>query len=203
MRRPEDLSARPLEIAEMIKKATTKPKKVIKALSVHALRTKMLYNAMLEDKNLDTWEHLPFLHSIAKGNVLEIGVHCGVSTTAFLAGLEEHGGHLWSVDVHPACRYVHYDHPLWTFSCIWSGDIPTPQLPLDVLFVDGDHSEGAVLKDLEIWGEMVRKGGLILLHDAETASFPGVRSAINGYCGFNNLKHELRKGSNGLEVIWA
>ncbi len=65
-----------------------------------------VYHRMVDDEKLDTHAHLPFIKSVAKGNVLEIGVHCGISTTALLAGIEENGGHLWSVDVHPACRYT-------------------------------------------------------------------------------------------------
>jgi predicted O-methyltransferase YrrM len=154
---------------------------------------------MLLDKSLDTHHHLPYLYEVAKGNILEIGVHCGISTTAFLAGLEDHGGHLWSIDVHPSCRYVHFDHPLWTFYCTWSGDVPSPDTQLDVLFVDGDHSYPAVMKDLETWGHRAK---LILCHDADTASFPGVRQAIDEYCNTHSLKHEMRTGSNGLEVIY-
>ena len=158
------------------------------------------WEAMLEDKHLDTHAHLPFFYEIAKGNILEIGVHCGISTTAFLAGLESHGGHLWSIDVHPACRYVHYGHPQWTFYCTWSGDVPKPDLPPDVLFIDGDHSYTAVLTDLQTWGPHAK---LILCHDADTTSFPGVRAAIDDYCQGSNLKHELRSGSSGLEVIYC
>lgn len=161
------------------------------------------YTAMLTDEKLDTHAHLPFLKEHAKGNVLEIGVHCGISTTALLAGLEENGGHLWSVDVHPSCRYVWYGHPQWTFCCPWSGDAVMPDLPLDVLFVDGDHSYKWVMNDLEAWGPKVKRGGLILCHDADTPSFPGVADAIRHYCDSHGLKHELRKGSHGLEVIYV
>lgn len=162
----------------------------------------LLYKEMLKDKHLDTHEHLPFLYEVARGNILEIGVHCGISTTAFLAGLEAHGGHLWSIDTHPSCRYVHFGHPLWTFYCPWAGDVPNPDLPLDVLFIDGDHSKEYVEMDLVTWAPKVRPGGLILCHDADSASFPGVAAAVRMYCDQHNLKHELRKGSNGLEVIY-
>lgn len=160
------------------------------------------YNVIKTDANLDTYEHLPFLRSVAKGNVLEIGVHCGISTTALLAGLEENGGHLWSVDVHPSCRYVWYGHPQWTFRCPWSGDnLPYDQM-FDVVFIDGDHSREAVLSDLN-WYNCVKDGGLILLHDADTPSFPGVRQAIDEFCAKQGLRHELRPGSHGLEVIYV
>ena len=39
--------------------------------------------------------------------------------------------------------------------------------PIDVLQIDGDHSEKAVLKDWEMYSPFVRPGGLILLHDAD------------------------------------
>jgi predicted O-methyltransferase YrrM len=159
------------------------------------------YYAMCHDKTLDTYEHLQYLYSIAKGNILEIGVHCGISTTALLAGLEGNGGHLWSVDLHPSCRYVWYGHPQWTFFCPHTGDNITPDLPLDVLFIDGDHSYTGCLADLENWGPKVKDGGLILCHDSDTAGFPGVRQAIDEFCDKRKLEHEVRKGSYGLEVI--
>ncbi len=161
------------------------------------------YEIICKDEKLDTHAHLPFLKEHAKGNVLEIGVHCGISTTALLAGLEENGGHLWSSDIHPACRYVWYWHPQWTFFCPWSGDKVEPDLPLDLLFIDGDHSFEGVMRDLITWAPKVKAGGLIFLHDADTGSFPGVQFAIKEYCGKNALKHELRHGSHGLEVIYV
>lgn len=166
-------------------------------------RARELYGIMCQDEKLDTHAHLPFLREHAKGNVLEIGVHCGISTTALLAGLEENGGHLWSVDVHPSCRYVHYGHPQWTFYCTWSGDFVEPELPINVLFIDGDHSYGGCIQDLQIYGSVVGKGGLIMVHDADTSSFPGVRQAIDEFCNQHGLRHELRPGSHGLEVIYV
>jgi len=166
------------------------------------LTARELFAVMSQDQQLDTWAHLPFLRSVAKGNVLELGVHVGMSTTALLAGVEENGGHLFSVDVHPSCRYVWYGHPQWTFFCPWSGDVVSPDLPLDVLFIDGDHSYGSVSADLEAWAKKVRPGGLVLLHDADCPAFPGVRQAIEEFCG-TNIRHELRPGSNGMEIIYG
>jgi len=37
--------------------------------------------------------------------------------------------------------------------------------PLDVLFIDGDHSYGGVRADFERYGPLVRSGGIIALHD--------------------------------------
>ena len=160
------------------------------------------YKIIAADEKLDTHAHLPFLKEHAKGNVLEIGVHCGISTTALLAGLEENGGHLWSVDVHPSCRYVWYGHPQWTFCCPWAGDeLYSP--PFDMAFIDGDHSYEAVKKDLESVRPNMAPRSVILCHDADTPSFPGVRQAIDEFCNRFGYKHELRPGSHGLEVIYV
>ena len=37
--------------------------------------------------------------------------------------------------------------------------------PLDLLFIDGDHSYDGVRADFELYGRLVRPGGLIALHD--------------------------------------
>jgi predicted O-methyltransferase YrrM len=36
---------------------------------------------------------------------------------------------------------------------------------LDFLFIDGDHSYEGVKRDFEIYGPLVRKGGIIAFHD--------------------------------------
>ncbi len=36
---------------------------------------------------------------------------------------------------------------------------------VDMLIIDGDHSEEGVLKDYELYSKFVKKGGVILLHD--------------------------------------
>lgn len=161
------------------------------------------YELMAADEKLDTHAHLPFLREHAKGNVLEIGVHCGISTTSLLAGLEENGGHLWSVDIHPSCRYVWYGHPQWTFFCPWAGDKVTPDLPLDLLLIDGDHTYEGCYSDLMQWAPLVRPGGLVLVHDADCPhSFPGIRKALNEFYNAYPLRRDLRPGSHGLEVIY-
>jgi cephalosporin hydroxylase len=37
--------------------------------------------------------------------------------------------------------------------------------PLDYLFIDGDHRYEGVKRDFEMYGPLVRKGGLIAFHD--------------------------------------
>jgi predicted O-methyltransferase YrrM len=37
--------------------------------------------------------------------------------------------------------------------------------PLDVLFIDGDHAYESVKRDYELYGPLVRSGGIVALHD--------------------------------------
>lgn len=48
---------------------------------------------------------------------------------------------------------------------------------VDVLFVDGDHSEAGVRADVQTYGPLVRPGGLIALHDV----LPHVGSDVARY----------------------
>jgi predicted O-methyltransferase YrrM len=47
-----------------------------------------------------------------------------------------------------------------------SGTADQPELPVDLLFVDGDHRETGVRTDFERWAPLVRPGGHLLFHDA-------------------------------------
>jgi predicted O-methyltransferase YrrM len=103
--------------------------------------------------------------------VLEIGVRGGVSTASLLLGIEEHGGHLYSVDIVNVGHL--YEHPQWTFIHRDSkkvGDVMNivGHEPLDVLLIDGDHSREAYISDLYSYSKFVKDGGLILSHDIDT-----------------------------------
>jgi hypothetical protein len=47
-------------------------------------------------------------------------------------------------------------------------------LPVDLVFIDGDHSEVGVAKDWDLWHPFVVEGGSVLFHDAR-ASQAGAR----------------------------
>ena len=126
----------------------------------------------------DIQHHLPLLYSLAKGTIVELGTRSGVSTAAFLAGVEQRGGHVWSVDIDPACAQVATGHPLWTFI---QGDSRNSELParvggVDCLLVDSEHTLEMAEAELALWEPWVKEGGYILLHDPET--FPGVGRGI-------------------------
>ena len=143
--------------------------------------------------------HVGYLREVAKGNILEIGVRGGGSTSAFLVGLQEHGGHLFSVDVEPSCGAKFDGHPQWTFlnlNSVSAADLIIDKIlhhqgypdsnegmlkprVLDILFIDGDHSFGAVLSDLTLYSPIVKAGGLVLMHDVCEGTLAGVREAMD------------------------
>jgi hypothetical protein len=41
--------------------------------------------------------------------------------------------------------------------------------PVDLAWIDGAHDEASVLKDIDGWGEHLRQGGVMMLHDAFSA----------------------------------
>jgi hypothetical protein len=57
---------------------------------------------------------------------------------------------------------------------------------LDFVFIDGRHTFGDVMADIELWGMMVRKGGIIAGHDFNHPSYPGVTRAVEGSFQFIN-----------------
>jgi predicted O-methyltransferase YrrM len=124
------------------------------------------YNLFRLQREQDMYEYTPYLRASGKGNILEIGVCAGVSTAAFLCGLEKNGGHLWSIDIDPQCA-DNFEHPQWTFICADSTKALEWTTGLDILFVDGDHHYETVLSDLVTYSPYVKSGGLILLHDVE------------------------------------
>lgn len=156
---------------------------------------------------LATWNdvqaHLPVLYEHARGNVLELGVRAGVSTSALLTGVVDHGGHVWSVD-RDDCSAVFAPHPDWTFIQADSCDVATINVPetLDCLFIDTEHTADRTYRELTLWGPRVKVGGVILLHDTDDGStYPGVRNAMEAWCLERALTPEYREGSYGLGVI--
>ena len=151
---------------------------------------------------LNTWSdvqtHLPTLYAHARGNVLELGVRAGVSTSALLAGVEAHGGHVWSVD-RDDCSPVFAGHPQWTFTQADSLDVPGIPDALDLLFIDTEHTEDRTIAELQLWGSAAK---LIMLHDTDDGStYPGVRNAIAAYCAETGRRASFHEGSYGLGII--
>lgn len=60
---------------------------------------------------------------------------------------------------------------------------------LDFAFIDADHMEATVRKDIEAWRPKIRPGGMLLGHDVH---LPSVRRAVEDLCpGWEHLEQEI------------
>jgi hypothetical protein len=60
---------------------------------------------------------------------------------------------------------------------------------LDAVLVDGDHSFGGALKDVECWAPKVRPGGLIIMDDANDPALPDLLELIELMKAIEGLAH--------------
>ena len=158
------------------------------------------YQHLLTCANLIyTHDHLPYFASLA-GDVLEIGCDVGNSTTAFLYGASLS---VTSIDLNPRCAENFPGLAKWRFIAGDSRALTTisqvADQVFDVLFIDGDHSYETAAADLANYSDLVRRGGLILMHDVCCPdTYPGVRRAFDE---FPLGEKSIREGSYGLGVI--
>jgi cephalosporin hydroxylase len=65
---------------------------------------------------------------------------------------------------------------------------------VDFLMIDGDHSAAGVAADFEMYGPLVRPGGVIAFHDI----VPGRPEAVGGVPGY---WQELKSGNEHIELV--
>lgn len=119
---------------------------------------------------------LPVLWSIArkyKNSVIgEIGTQTGISTAALGMAARDVGGKVYSMDINPNQRKAAETNAIlcgvrdqinFIEADSRYNDFPEP---LDVLFIDGDHSYEGVKADYERHSVNVKENGIILFHDA-------------------------------------
>jgi SAM-dependent methyltransferase len=171
-------------------------------ITVEVNPIKARYEAGLQSGDMTAF--LPYLRDHAAGRILEIGTRDGASTSAFLLGLEAHGGHLTSIDIDD-CSGL-WQHPQWTFIKASSLAMRFPDDSFDIALIDGNHSREAVIGDLYNCWHWVRPGGLILVHDIvperghEFYSI-AIREEYFKFIAAHNCPHEELPGPYGLGVL--
>ena len=114
----------------------------------------------------------------------------------------------------PVERYYAVDRKFgWPFF-EWAQVHPTPELiilpmlsteaanhilePLDLVYIDADHTEKSVREDVKFWAPKVRSGGIVCGHDYDFSKFPGVTIAVDEYFGRENIETiPVRGGAHG------
>lgn len=161
----------------------------------------------------DIYEHLPtfvlLVESQNAEHVLELGTRSGVSTVAWLYGLELTDGRLTSVDLEPAPKIGPYDR--WTFV---QGNDLNPDLicgldRADIVFIDTTHFYEQTVSELNLYRWLVKVGGIMVLHDTElirpeyapaSPTYP-VKKAVKEFCDANGYDVTFHKNCNGLGII--
>jgi len=135
-------------------------------------------------------------------DIFEIGVRRATSTKAMLRGLQQRlgnqKGHLYSCDVDDRSLAVPYEELLeyWTFYHKDSQEIEWDS-PLDILFIDGEHTYDAVKRDYEKYEPFVKDEGIIFLHDMN----PKATDAAKYWKEIDYPKVILNLNKSGLGIV--
>lgn len=127
--------------------------------------------AAMSEWQCDIGEHLEYIHDVAVGCnaqiIVELGPARGISTSALLAAAEITGGTVWSCDIvdHTVFPEVLH-HPLWTYVIANDLDVvdDCPR-PIDLLFIDSEHTYDQTLAEMRAYIPLVRSGGYVIMHD--------------------------------------
>jgi len=173
-------------------------------IACRAVRT---HRAM--QKPLELHRYLAFLRQRRVASVLEIGSLWGGTFFAHCA-VADPDATLVSVDWQPpddagtmASRFTAHARGNQAIHCIWHDShsetahatvrAALDGHPLDVLFIDGDHSLEGARRDYEMYAPLVRGGGIVAFHDIAADVPPGT--------GIPGLWHSIRREHPHVEFI--
>ena len=127
-------------------------------------------------------------YAYRRSRIVEVGVWHGVTTAVLRAAMAPHGA-LWAVDPFPAGRLgFSPQRPIAKRSVArvsngavsWireTGQIAAERYkaeqlpPVDLVFLDGDHSYAVVMQDWDAWSPLVVMGGVICVHDSAATEY--------------------------------
>lgn len=152
-------------------------------------------------KRTELAEFLSLLVDLKPNVIVEIGVHAGGTMYAWSQVASDPYGVdttpsspelIYTVtggprDEHGATIIIGNSHDSETLAALRE---ELNGRPVDVLFIDGDHSYEGVRQDYEMYRSLVRPGGLIAFHDIVT---------VDPSCGVPRLWAEI--GTAGTEIV--
>ena len=135
--------------------------------------------------------------------ILEVGTDVGDSTRVFSSCLQMTGGKLYTIDKEVPKQNWLESWPLKNVTFILGDSITIPWgEPLDLLWLDGDHTVDHLTKELAYFGRQVKVGGRIALHDTCHNEFgQGITGVIRAFCQEQQLTWTEYPFQHGLAVI--
>jgi len=65
-----------------------------------------------------------------------------------------------------------------TFVAAPGSDGPRDQRPVDLLYIDSDHSRETTIREFSAWRPVLREGAIVVFDDYGNTDYPGVREAV-------------------------
>ena len=147
-----------------------------------------------------------------RGAIVEIGSWKGRSTTWLASGARLAGHRVYAIDPHRRSRECPEAETEAEFLAnlarnglsavveplVMTSDDAAARVagPVELLFIDGDHSYEAVRRDAELWLPRLIDGGTVMFHDVATAAYSGPRRVVREMVCRSPLFHRIgRVGS--------
>ena len=147
----------------------------------------------LSRRNTDISDSLLYIYEIVRNfdnpYIVECGVRSGYSTAALLAAVNEREGYLDSIDIiRQNIVFNSKDEKRWNFYLMNDLDF-IPRQMIDVLFIDTEHIEKQLIKELYHFEKYLKPHCLILFHDTneepyKTNLFKAIKQFLNNHLEF-------------------
>ncbi|MCE5192102.1 MAG: class I SAM-dependent methyltransferase [Actinomycetia bacterium] len=160
-------------------------------------------------RHKDDWKndplkwHIQFIADLARLLKPDVYVELGVHRAELFNQVLPHAGRLIGVDIDPESGGSMRASQKTRFVCSSTAEfvreLRADPIPIDLLFIDADHSSTSVLQDFHDFFPFVRQRGIILLHDTH----PGNSQLVEpGWCGDAYRAVEiLQEERGGFEMM--
>lgn len=147
-------------------------------------------------------EFLSIISSINPSLILEIGAYKGGSAACFakiaktVISIDEWMGRVDISKIEKMCEYHYINADSHSNDAIKKLEKSLNGRKIDVLFIDGDHTENGARKDFNTYKKYVKDGGIIGLHDILKSDH---HKKLN--CHVYKFWEELTKKYNAQAII--